>query len=62
MYISEGATDLLITNGLHPGEEIDYVTMPKGLAVEGLNSSLLQGIMALFNKILNIKKNRYEFI
>jgi hypothetical protein len=52
----------LITNGLHPGEEIDYVTMPKGLAVEGLNSSLLQGIMALFNKILNIKKNRYEFI
>jgi ABC-type Zn uptake system ZnuABC Zn-binding protein ZnuA len=43
MYTSEGAADLLITNGLHPEEEIDRV-------------------ITSFNKIINIKKNRYEFI
>lgn len=62
MYTSEGAADLLITNGLYPEEEIGRMTTPKGFVIEGLNSSLLQGMVASFNKIINIKKNRYEFI
>jgi pyrroline-5-carboxylate reductase len=64
MYTSEGAADLLIKNGLHPEEEIDCVTTPKGCTIEGLNemehkglsSSLIQGMVASFNKINNIKE------
>lgn len=33
MYTSEGAADLLITNGLHPEEEIDRMTTPKGFVI-----------------------------
>jgi pyrroline-5-carboxylate reductase len=62
MYTSEGAADLLITNRLHPEEEIEPVTTPKGFTIESLNPSLLQGMVASFNKIITIKKNRYEFI
>ena len=62
MYTSEGAADLLITNGLHPEEEIERVTPPKRLTIESLNSSLLPGIVASFNNIFSIKKNRYEYI
>ncbi|WP_417875771.1 pyrroline-5-carboxylate reductase [Winogradskyella sediminis] len=66
MYTSEGAASLLITNGNHPEEEIDRVTTPKGCTIEGLNemehkglsSSLIQGMVASFNKINNIKKEQ----
>jgi len=66
MYTSEGAANLLITTGNHPEEEIDKVTTPKGCTIEGLNemehkglsSSLIQGMVASFNKINNIKTNQ----
>ncbi len=66
MYTSEGAANLLITNGDHPEEEIDRVTTPKGCTIEGLNemehkglsSSLIQGMIASYNKISNIKKEQ----
>ncbi len=66
MYTSEGAANLLITNGDHPEEEIDRVTTPKGCTIEGLNemehkglsSSLIQGMVASYNKINNIKKEQ----
>lgn len=63
MYTCEGAANLLITNGKHPEQEIDRVTTPKGCTIEGLNemehkglsSSLIQGMVASFNKINKIK-------
>ncbi|WP_299053076.1 pyrroline-5-carboxylate reductase [uncultured Polaribacter sp.] len=66
MYTSEGAANLLITNGNHPEEEIDRVTTPKGCTIEGLNemehkglsSSLIQGMVASYNKISNLKKEQ----
>ncbi|WP_047550845.1 pyrroline-5-carboxylate reductase [Psychroserpens sp. Hel_I_66] len=66
MYTCEGAANLLITNGDHPEEEIDRVTTPKGCTIEGLNemehkglsSSLIQGMVASYNKISNIKKEQ----
>lgn len=66
MYTSEGAANLLIENGNHPEEEIDRVTTPQGCTIEGLNemehkglsSSLIQGMVASFNKINNIKKEQ----
>lgn len=66
MYTSEGAANLLIANGNHPEEEIDRVTTPKGCTIEGLNemehkglsSSLIQGMIASFNKISNIRKEQ----
>ena len=66
MYTSEGAANLLITTGNHPEEEIDKVTTPKGCTIEGLNemehkglsSSLIQGMVASFQKINNIKKEQ----
>ncbi|QNM86128.1 pyrroline-5-carboxylate reductase [Polaribacter pectinis] len=66
MFTSEGAANLLITNGNHPEEEIDRVTTPKGCTITGLNemehkglsSSLIQGMVASFNKISNIKKEQ----
>ncbi|MBZ9626599.1 pyrroline-5-carboxylate reductase [Psychroflexus sp. CAK57W] len=66
MYTCEGAASLLITNGKHPEQEIDRVTTPKGCTIEGLNemehkglsSSLIQGMVASFNKIKNIKKEQ----
>ena len=64
MYTSEGAASLLITNGDHPEQEIDRVTTPKGCTIQGLNemehkglsSSLIQGMVASFNKISTIKE------
>ena len=55
----KGAADLLIQNGLHPEQEIDKVTTPKGYTISGLNemehngfsSSLIKGILTSFNKI-----------
>ncbi|AUC84553.1 pyrroline-5-carboxylate reductase [Polaribacter sp. ALD11] len=66
MYTSEGAANLLITNGNHPEEEIDRVTTPQGCTITGLNemehkglsSSLIQGMVASFNKINMIKKEQ----
>ena len=66
MFTSEGAANLLITTGNHPEEEIDRVTTPQGCTIEGLNemehkglsSSLIQGMVASFNKINNIKKEQ----
>ncbi len=60
----KGAAELLIKNGLHPEQEIDKVTTPKGYTIAGLNemehngfsSSLIKGILTSFNKIeLNTK-------
>ena len=64
MYTCEGAANLLITNGDHPEQEIDRVTTPKGCTIQGLNemehkglsSSLIQGMVASYNKISNIKE------
>ncbi|MCF6240473.1 MAG: pyrroline-5-carboxylate reductase [Bacteroidales bacterium] len=55
----KGAAELLIQNGLHPEQEIDKVTTPKGYTISGLNemehngfsSSLIKGILTSFNKI-----------
>ena len=66
MYTSEGAASLLITNGNHPEEEIDRVTTPMGCTITGLNemehkglsSSLIQGMVASFNKINAIKEDQ----
>jgi pyrroline-5-carboxylate reductase len=66
MYTCEGASNLLITTGNHPEQEIDRVTTPKGCTIEGLNemehkglsSSLIQGMVASFNKINTIKKEQ----
>ena len=66
MHTCEGAANLLVTNGNHPEEEIDRVTTPKGCTIEGLNemehkglsSSLIQGMVASFQKINSIKKDQ----
>lgn len=66
MFTSEGAANLLITNGKHPEEEIDRVTTPMGCTITGLNemennglsAALIQGMVASFNKISNIKKEQ----
>lgn len=66
MHTSEGAANLLITTGNHPEEEIDKVTTPMGCTIEGLNemehkglsSSLIQGMVASFNKINTIKEEQ----
>ncbi|MDP5081672.1 MAG: pyrroline-5-carboxylate reductase [Winogradskyella sp.] len=66
MFTCEGAANLLITNGDHPEEEIDRVTTPQGCTITGLNemehkglsSSLIQGMVASYNKINNIKKEQ----
>lgn len=55
----KGAAELLIKNGMHPEQEIDKVTTPKGYTIAGLNemehngfsSSLIKGILTSFNKI-----------
>ncbi|MGY6562794.1 MAG: pyrroline-5-carboxylate reductase [Luteibaculaceae bacterium] len=54
-----GASKLLIENGLHPEQEIDKVTTPRGCTIEGLNemehngfsSSLIKGVVASYKKI-----------
>ncbi len=57
----KGATELVLQSGNHPEREIDKVTTPRGVTITGLNemehkgfsSSLIQGIMASYNKIDN---------
>jgi pyrroline-5-carboxylate reductase len=63
MFTCVGAANLLITSGNHPEQEIDRVTTPNGCTIEGLNqmehkglsSSLIQGMVASFDKINSIK-------
>ncbi len=58
-----GAASLLIETGKHPEEEIDRVTTPSGCTIQGLNemeyqglsSALIQGIVASFEKINELK-------
>ncbi len=60
----KGATELVLQSGNHPEREIDKVTTPRGITITGLNemehkgfsSSLIQGVMASFNKIDNSAK------
>ncbi|MCF6222850.1 MAG: pyrroline-5-carboxylate reductase [Flavobacteriaceae bacterium] len=57
-----GAAKLLIDSQSHPEQEIDKVTTPRGCTIEGLNemehnglsSSLIQGLVASYNKINEI--------
>lgn len=55
----KGAAELLIQNQLHPEQEIDKVTTPKGYTISGLNemehngfsSALIKGIVNSYSKI-----------
>ncbi len=55
----KGASELLLTKGSHPEQEIDKVTTPKGCTIAGLNemehrgfsSSLIKGLVASYDKI-----------
>lgn len=66
MHTCNGAASLLIASGNHPEEEIDKVTTPRGCTIEGLNemehqglsSSLIRGIVASYDKISQIQKDR----
>ena len=57
-----GAASLLIDSQSHPEQEIDKVTTPSGCTIEGLNemehnglsSSLIQGLVASYQKINEI--------
>lgn len=63
MHTCNGAAELLIASGNHPEQEIDRVTTPMGCTIQGLNemeiqglsSSLIQGIVASYNKITAFK-------
>jgi pyrroline-5-carboxylate reductase len=56
----KGSAELLLKLNRHPEEEIDKVTTPKGCTIAGLNemehqgfsSSLIKGICASYNKIV----------
>lgn len=58
--IMKGASKLIIANNSHPEPEIDKVTTPLGVTIkslnkmehEGFSSSLIQGVVAGYNKIL----------
>ncbi len=60
----KGATELVLQTGHHPEREIDKVTTPRGVTITGINemehkgfsSSLIQGILASYNKVENSKK------
>jgi len=62
MHTCLGAASLLIQSGNHPEQEIDKVTTPSGCTIEGLNemehqglsSSLIQGLIASYEKINQI--------
>ncbi|AIZ40568.1 MULTISPECIES: pyrroline-5-carboxylate reductase [Cellulophaga] len=64
MHTCNGAAGLLIESGSHPEAEIDRVTTPQGCTIQGLNemehqglsSSLIQGIVASYDKISRIKE------
>ncbi len=66
MHTCNGAASLLIESESHPEAEIDKVTTPQGCTIQGLNemehqglsSSLIQGIIASFDKISRIKEKQ----
>lgn len=66
MHTCSGAARLLIESKSHPEAEIDKVTTPKGCTIQGLNemehqglsSSLIQGIVASYEKINQIKEGQ----
>jgi len=55
---ARGAAELILNSDSHPEEEIDKVTTPKGVTIEGLNqmehaglsSAIIKGIVASYNK------------
>ncbi len=57
--VAKGAAQLLLHSGIHPEEEIDKVTTPRGVTIAGLNemehhglsSALIKGIVASFREI-----------
>jgi pyrroline-5-carboxylate reductase len=61
--VAKGAAGLLLDSGIHPEEEIDKVTTPRGVTIAGLNemehhglsSALIKGILASFNEIEKLK-------
>ena len=61
--VAKGAAGLLLDSGIHPEEEIDKVTTPRGVTITGLNemehnglsSALIKGILASFNGIEKLK-------
>ncbi len=55
----KGAAELLIQNGLHPEQEIDKVTTPKGCTIAGLNEMEHQGFSSALIKGI---KTSYESI
>jgi pyrroline-5-carboxylate reductase len=58
-----GAASLLTQENAHPETEINKVTTPSGCTIEGLNemehnglsSSVIQGLMAAYDKINKVK-------
>ena len=61
--VAKGAAQLLLHSGIHPEEEIDKVTTPRGVTIAGLNemehhglsSALIKGILASFHEIEKLK-------
>ncbi len=61
--VAKGSAVLLLDSGIHPEEEIDKVTTPRGVTIAGLNemehhglsSALIKGILASFNEIEKLK-------
>ncbi len=61
--VAKGAAELLLASGIHPEEEIDKVTTPRGVTIAGLNemehhglsSALIKGILASYNEIEKLK-------
>jgi len=55
----KGAVELIMDTGNHPEREIDKVTTPRGVTITGINemehkgfsSSVIQGLIASYNKI-----------
>ncbi|PTN08557.1 pyrroline-5-carboxylate reductase [Mangrovibacterium marinum] len=55
----KGAVELIMDTGNHPEREIDKVTTPRGVTITGINemehkgfsSSVIQGLIASFNKM-----------
>lgn len=55
----KGAAELIQTKGLHPEQEIDKVTTPKGITISGINtmehsgfsSALIKGLVSSYEKV-----------
>jgi len=61
--VAKGAAKLILDSGIHPEEEIDKVTTPRGVTIAGLNemehhglsSALIKGILASYQEIEKLK-------